>query len=83
MENNLQLGVEEKPWEGVELAGFGMLLGFGVFFVCLFLVVTLFLTVPFTRASTWMWCIFFSVLQSSCTSFCFGSLLFWFPLGIQ
>lgn len=35
MENNLQLGVEEKPQEGVELAGFGILLGFGVFlFVC-------------------------------------------------
>lgn len=31
MENNLQLRVEERPWEGVELAGFGVLLA-----VCLF-----------------------------------------------
>lgn len=36
MENNLKLGVEEKPQEGVEHAGFGILLFFGgfFFFVC-------------------------------------------------
>lgn len=28
MENNLQLGVEEKPCEGVQLAGFGILFSF-------------------------------------------------------
>jgi len=54
MENNLQLGVEEKPWEGVELAGFGILLGFGGWFICLFLRVTIFLAVPFTRGNAWM-----------------------------
>lgn len=72
MENNLQLRVEERPWEGVELCR--LWCASGCLFVCFLLLMTLFLAVPCTHGCG----AFPSVFSSPLMHFlCLGSFLLW------